>query len=306
MATPTKSGHPHILLATDRAPGTQEHLMYTTMLANKLGARITLYHAIPTISLVLNAPLAENQSDVADSIDEVRVAMGETAGTMPADRPVHVEVDRAPDPTDAILAAAERVGADIIVLPTQGRTGLTRAVLGSTAEQVMRRATVPVLLLTDSMLAHRTSADSAAGPMIIATDLSPESIDAHETAFALANRLGLTTRLLSVVTDPVTQPVEGDVPIVPKPIDNQPAIDARTRRLHELAKAIDTKERISVEAQCDTKPVDTIIRRAKELHAPLLVMTTHGRRGIQRLLQGSVAEQIVRRAVTPVLVMPRT
>lgn len=279
--------------------------MFTTMLANRLGARITLYHAIPTISLVLNAPLAENQSDVAESIDQVRVTMGETAGTMPADRPVHVEVDRAPDPTNAILAAAQRLGADIIVLPTQGRTGLSRAVLGSTAELVMRRATVPVLLLTDGMLADRPSSDSK-GPMVIATDLSPASIDVHETAFALANRLGLSTCLMSVVTDPVTQPVEGDVPIVPEPIDNQPALDARTRRLRELAKAIDMQESITVEAQCATNPVETIIRRARELHAPLLVMTTHGRRGIQRLLQGSVAEQVVRRAATPVLVMPRT
>ena len=52
-------------------------------------------------------------------------------------------------------------------------------------------------------------------------------------------------------------------------------------------------------------PVDTIIRRAETWPADLIVMGTHGRTGLERLLLGSVAEKVLRRAPCPVLTMPR-
>tara|TARA_R110002096_G_scaffold14849_6_gene52513 strand:+ start:3292 stop:4215 length:924 start_codon:yes stop_codon:yes gene_type:complete len=304
MAAHANSGHPHILLATDRAPGAQDHLAFAAKLANKLGARITLYHAVPKVSLVINAPLAESPADAAESFEDTQRSLAETASTLVADRPVHAIVEQVSDAKDAILAAADRLEADLIVLPTHGRSGLSRAVLGSVAEQVVRRATKPVLLLTDHMLANAKPDGEVEGPMVIATDLSPASIDAHQAAVSFAQRLGLPVRLLSVVTDPLTLPVEGDVPIVPEASDPKPALEARTKRLREMALAIDAHTPIDVEAQIAHNPVDTIIERAKDLHAPFLVLTTHGRRGILRMLQGSVAEQVVRRASTPVLVMP--
>lgn len=48
---------------------------------------------------------------------------------------------------DVILAQARAVGADVIVLGTHGRTGVSRLVTGSTAEDVLRRAEIPVLLV---------------------------------------------------------------------------------------------------------------------------------------------------------------
>jgi len=51
------------------------------------------------------------------------------------------------DPRDVILEAATRVGADLIIMGSHGRRGLTRALLGSVAESVVRRATCPVLTL---------------------------------------------------------------------------------------------------------------------------------------------------------------
>ncbi|MFT4516422.1 MAG: nucleotide-binding universal stress UspA family protein [Planctomycetota bacterium] len=304
MANTTNSAHPHILFATDRAPGTEEHLAFAASLANKLGARLTLYHAVPAVAAIMTAPLAESPVDAAEPFAQVQRAIGETAGTLATDRPVAIEVEQVPHVKDAILAAASRLAADLIVLPTHGRSGLSRLVLGSVAEEVVRSATLPVLLLTDNMLANVGPADEVEGPMVVATDLSLESIDAHQAAVALSRRLDLRVRLLSVVTDPLPLPVVGGVAVVPEAADPQPAIETRTKRLHELALAIDSKTPIEVEAHVAHDPVDTIVGRAQQLHAPFLVLTTHGRRGIVRMLEGSVAEQVVRRASTPVLVMP--
>ncbi len=49
------------------------------------------------------------------------------------------------DPATAIAQAAEREGADLIVMGTHGRTGLTRLLMGSVAEAVVRKARCPVL-----------------------------------------------------------------------------------------------------------------------------------------------------------------
>jgi universal stress protein A len=49
---------------------------------------------------------------------------------------------------------------------------------------------------------------------------------------------------------------------------------------------------------------DAIMRYAKSLHADMIVMGTHGRRGFQHLLLGSVAESVVRHAPCPVLIVP--
>ena len=54
----------------------------------------------------------------------------------------------------------------------------------------------------------------------------------------------------------------------------------------------------------DGDPVDVILTRAKEMKADLIVMGTHGRAGLPRLLMGSVAEGVLRRAPCPVVLVP--
>jgi nucleotide-binding universal stress UspA family protein len=49
------------------------------------------------------------------------------------------------------------------------------------------------------------------------------------------------------------------------------------------------------------RPADTIVRLAREYHADLIVMGTHGRTGLEHMVMGSVAEKVVRLAPCPVL-----
>jgi nucleotide-binding universal stress UspA family protein len=62
----------------------------------------------------------------------------------------------AADPRDLILAAAARVDADLIVMGTHGRRGLSRFVLGSVAEDVVRRSPCPVLAVRSGQEPRRT------------------------------------------------------------------------------------------------------------------------------------------------------
>ena len=73
-------------------------------------------------------------------------------------RPSNVTVRVEPgEPSDAILSAAKDGGADLIVMGTHGRTGLSRLLIGSVAEAVLRRATCPVLT---TRVPSRTSRES--------------------------------------------------------------------------------------------------------------------------------------------------
>lgn len=307
-SNPRPNGNtPHLLVATDRSPGCLPSVAFAVALGNALGARVTLYHGVRTRHSIVQTALTPGGSPAPESVDEARRRLLDLAKPQASDRPVQVDVDDAHNALDAetaILAAADRIEPDFIVVPTHGRTGLQRAVLGSTAEQVLRQSTRPVLLLTERMLARTRQQAAPRGPVVVATDLSPAGSLAHRPAAELAHRLGLPLRLLSVL------PVHQACAIGVATAADDPGSDAKTRidhRVQELlavAREFGPDVRAEVEARIEADVAGTIVQVANENHASLLVLTTHGRRGITRMLEGSVAEQVVRHATVPVLVMP--
>lgn len=133
----------NILVPIDFSPCAERALDYACELAAKLGAKVHVINALgttlPELSVALTdqmlASLRHSNAAVLDKLVEPRrslAAFGE----------LRVVDD---DPRDAILAAAAAVHADLIVIGTHGRRGVSRLVLGSVAEDVMRRAPCPVL-----------------------------------------------------------------------------------------------------------------------------------------------------------------
>lgn len=91
---------------------------------------------------------------------QVESPLGTEADQFWRDLPHCVELNvqrhvRFGDPAAEILRFVNEVSADLIVMGTHGRGGLTRAMMGSVAEQVMRRADVPVLLLKNTPAPNR-------------------------------------------------------------------------------------------------------------------------------------------------------
>lgn len=294
---------PRFLFATDLSPETVPHLRHAMRLAQQFDAKVTLFHAVLPRAMVVDAtttPVRVQFDDVALS----RETLQRLASTLATWRPVDVEVTEASDARRATLAAAERIGATMIVLASHGRSGLERAVLGSTAEQILRRARVPVLLLTDRMVLHADDAPQQ-GPIVVATDLSPIAIAAHRPAAELAHRLGRPMTWLSVL--PLREPPAygGGAAAAMPPSD--PQLRCREHRALLRHHAVETgcDQPVEVLALIDDDVPGAIVRAARELDASLLVLATHGRRGVARLLVGSVAEQVVRHATVPVACMPR-
>jgi nucleotide-binding universal stress UspA family protein len=124
------------------------------------------------------------------------------------------------------------------------------------------------------------------------TDFSPNSDYALHLATALARDHGARLILLHVRPIPTVVYGYGEAVLPPETEDLQ----AELERVH----VGDPNVQVSRHFE-EGDPVTQILNVAEESHVDLIVMGTHGRRGLSRLVMGSVAEQVVRRAPCPVL-----
>ncbi|HEY5944775.1 MAG TPA: universal stress protein [Kofleriaceae bacterium] len=132
--------------------------------------------------------------------------------------------------------------------------------------------------------------------ILVPTDFSPCSEQALDYAIELAAKLDAKVNLLSVIGIPSYGVPELGVGITATMMDN--LVEDNTRALEQLARDRKAVSQTLVRAG-DAR--DVILQTVEELKVDLIVMGTHGRRGISRALLGSVAEMIVRTSPVPVL-----
>jgi nucleotide-binding universal stress UspA family protein len=124
-----------------------EHSRYAFRLACSLardhGAKLIVLHVVPTLGPEF-IPLGEGESRLQPEGFHQRLHDELHALHSPSDIPLTHRLSEG-DAVDEILRAAQQDGCDMIVLGTHGHTGLKRLLMGSVAEQVVRRASCPVL-----------------------------------------------------------------------------------------------------------------------------------------------------------------
>jgi universal stress protein A len=137
-----------IVVATDFSEQAEKATRYAIDLARRLDARVHLVHAwlfppitTPEVGGPLVAGLINDLEREAAKALELALARYSGAG-IPVEGTVVTN-----DPRDGVVDAAAKLGADLIVVGTHGRRGLTRALLGSVAESIVRSATCPVLVV---------------------------------------------------------------------------------------------------------------------------------------------------------------
>jgi nucleotide-binding universal stress UspA family protein len=131
-----------ILFPTDFSPASEDALRWATALARDSGATLSIVH-------VEEPPMAYGGGEMYIALDdeETRGQLRRMLGNVvPLDHNVRFEHKLlVGDPATAIVDAAAQENADLIVMGTHGRTGLSRLLMGSVAEAVVRRAKCPVL-----------------------------------------------------------------------------------------------------------------------------------------------------------------
>lgn len=148
----------HILVPLDGSELAEQVLPHITSLATRFGARVTLLRAT-TAAQVIGAQAAlagalPGGGPVADATPLIAAEHAAAATYLAAvadrlrERGVTVAVEQHDGPpAKLIVARARELGADLVAMTTHGRGGLDRLLLGSVADEVVRHATVPVLLV---------------------------------------------------------------------------------------------------------------------------------------------------------------
>ena len=192
----------------------------------------------------------------------------------------------------ALTAVAEEVGAGLIIVGATERGAVSRTLLGTTAGRVVRNATVPVLV----------DGGGRTGParrVLFTTDLSDHSQAVYRRALpviqALSEDAGAEIRVLLVVGDDLTV------------TENTRAATFDLISEREVRPFLQRADAEAAGRQIRLRMGDAateIAAEAEEWDADLLVLGTHGRGGMTRLLIGSVAEAVVRQPPCDVLVIP--
>lgn len=151
-----------ILVAVDFEACSETAVITAADMARSSGGRVFLLHAIQPVSgLPWDTPIAPGPSVPAVSLRdhlEVRAQAGlARLKGLGGDAWIDTDV-RFGHPVETILAVAEEIEADFIVLGTHGRKGISRWLLGSVAEAVLRRAECPVITVrhSDKVVAQET------------------------------------------------------------------------------------------------------------------------------------------------------
>jgi nucleotide-binding universal stress UspA family protein len=246
-----------ILVPVDGSPGSEAILPALLPLVRSRPSEITLLRVVEEPDLADAARAALHHSARGLLLDGIRAVS-------------RLEWGR---PADEIDYLARPIRHDLLAMATHGRAGLRRAFLGSTAEDVLRRARIPVLL-------NRPGGGVGDWTKIVlALDGSPLAEDVLQDVEPLALALKATVHVLHVTA-----------PNVP-----EPDLASVFERLAERGIP-------AIPARAVGAPAAGITRYLEESRAGLLAMTTHGRSGLARALAGSVAEDVIRSSPVPVLV----
>jgi nucleotide-binding universal stress UspA family protein len=183
----------NILLATDFSAASEKAFAYAVAVARRHGSKITLAHVIPPDSVsLLPAPSAERQRD-----EEERQLEG-LASRSELNQIPHEAILRAGSVGSVLSSVILEQEIDLVILATHGRSGLKKLVLGSVAEEVLRRAQCPVLTVGP----HIDTTLGATGKfsrILFATDFHPASAKALDYAVFLANESETKLILLHVM-----------------------------------------------------------------------------------------------------------
>jgi len=289
-----------LLFATDFSDSANKAEEYAVLMARLEGAAVDVFHVMelypgldpeyPVTQVYVDQLHRETDAELAKTVrrlqDQQIPASGRSVFGVPSAQ---------------ICAAAEESHADLVVLGTRGKTGLEHLLLGSTAERVVVNAPCPVL--TVRVPVSRDGAGASVTPprgvhhILAPVDFSDCSLDALEYAVQVAKRLKVPVTILHVL-EPISYGIDLTLIHLSERERTRVVVE---ERLNRLVAALVSEGITADHAIRGGLPGDSLVHFIEDNQCDLVVMGTHGRRGLSHLMNGSVAEAVLRRASCPVL-----
>lgn len=302
-----------LMVPLDETVDCQRAIPYALSIAAREEAVVELVHVAmpPSIAAqvgmagmeVYVPPVINAESDAAVRANAVQ-RLESIAGEAAQYGQVRVEstvLDRS-DVARAIAEHAEETKPDLVVMTRHDHSRLERLVLGSVSETVVRRVNAPVLIVPESKSGEHASLTGrvSINHVLVTLDGSDLSAQILPHARAIAEAMGSRVSFLTVSVELVVPPPPGlapfDTALGPSGPDvatvlNAAAEDFRKAGLEASTSVVIARDR-----------AEAILDFAKSNGVDLIAMSTHGRRGVGRLVAGSVASKVLRDSPVPVLV----
>ncbi|HDQ71742.1 MAG TPA: universal stress protein [Chloroflexi bacterium] len=308
-----------VVVLLDGSKLAEDVLPYAIALIRGKACRVYLLSVVsPTKSIVLDLSSSIVQSEEDPSVEQKHVesdmvtylqAVAEQVRALVNDVQISVRFGR---PAEEILRFVEEVKADLVVMSTHGRSGITQWVFGSIADRVLRRVTCPVLLVR----AGYTQPHSRYQRILIPLDGSElaEQVLPYTKALTRSSKSSnedlesTTIFLVSVLTTGLGDRTVALLTSYPPGLQlTTTALDqAEVELLTYLRSVAAFFRQEGTMAQTMIRrgsPADEILDYADEIEADLISMTTHGFSGVSRWVYGNVAGKVLQGAKCPLLLV---
>ncbi len=203
---------------------------------------------------------------------------------------------------DQICRIAAEIPADLVVMPTHGRTGLKHVFLGSTAERVVQHSPCPVFVVRERKEGSKEERITIK-TILVPVDFSDCSMEALNYSIALAEQTGASLIVFHALYLGYTYTTDGyamyDFSAMEKAMR-----ESAEQQMREFTSSANFR---GVKFETVVKmgwPVEEITNAAKDGNVDLIVTGTHGWTGFKHVLIGSTAEHVVRNAPCSVIVVP--
>lgn len=288
-----------IMLATDFSATAKRALEWARSLAVERDAELLIVHALA---------LTESAIEFVELSGDIRWKLEESArqelkrivtdlcenGDLKARW--HLGIGH---PRDVILQQARDHDVDLLVLGTRGLRGVEHFLMGSIAETVAQRATMPVLSVHPSDRLHARPVRR----ILAATDFSSAADEAIDAGIAVLGSTAETAeiRLLHAYQIPYDLGSQGFYATAVNVQLYENVESQVQQRLDQSASRLHNKGFGVIAEKVTGFAADEIVEKAAEHDVDLIIVGTHGRSGIAHLMLGSTAQKVIQRAPCPVL-----
>jgi nucleotide-binding universal stress UspA family protein len=281
-----------ILVPLDGSALAEQALPFAERVARVAQSRVILARVVPAFSAAETSTEASIALTAREYLEEIASRLRRAEST------VEVAVPKG-DAAAQIVGAVAAHGADLIIMSTHGRSGIGRWLYGSVADAVIRLARVPVMLIPSDVSVPWPT--DRRFQIVVPLDGSLLSEAVLGPAVELATRLDAEVILAEVVTWP---PLVYSDPIELLPYDPEEQLAEARGYLADVATRLrNTGASVRCLADVGRTPAETIVRLARDEHADLIAMATHGRSGVARVVLGSTTTGTLKHAGIPLLIV---
>ncbi len=287
---------------------------YAKELAGRLDLDLTLLNVAKTSEgsfLRMNRAYIEGAAEI---VQRHSVQVQEKTRTEPGGKAVKARGELVVGhPAEEILRYADENNIDLILMATHGRSGVKRWALGSVADKVIRASKVPVWLVRAGIPTEIIHDEWPKRKMLVPLDGSKfaESVLPHVEALAKQRGTELVDVVLLQVWEPPTSYLAySSGYYMPLDWDVEKQTELAKRECEQYLDGVQKHlSNIGLRVRSEVllgKPIDEIIDYAKRNPFDLIVLSTHGRSGINRWAYGQVVDKVLQRSTSPVfLVRPQ-